>query len=187
MCRYESILGSGEALFVQLLTVAVIAISIFFWLLAYRRVGVELRRFTLPIAFWVVFGTLDITITTRCTTIDPLCEGNPLARAVFLIYGVYGPPIASLLWIALWAGLVLFLNWKKAWGAEVLSLALFYTLGAGHLFGFSSWFEPMCWIRKMEDALPYFPFLIGGALAGLHFLLARALRNSRPQKNRKGL
>lgn len=186
MCRYDAVFGSGEVLVVQIATLAAIAGSIMLWAWIYKRFGVGLKKFAVPLVLWIVFGTLDITITARGTTIDPLCEGNSMARFLFVTFGAYGPPIASALWIAFWAGLVLLLNQRKAYGAEFLSLAIFYCLGVGHMFGFSSWFGPMCWIRRMEDALPYAPFVIGCLLAGLH-LLARKWRSSQPQKSRKGL
>ena len=173
MCRYDAILGNGD---VQLVTLAAIAASIIFWMQVYKRFGVDLIRYALPMALWIAFGTLDITITARGTVLNPACEGNPLARAIFITFGSYGTVLASVLWISFWAGLVFLLN-KKLKDAEFVSLGVFYGLAIGHLFGFSSWFGPLCWLRQMENWLPSGLAILMPAcvLAGGHFTVAKAL------------
>jgi hypothetical protein len=153
MCRYgdfSMIIGSGDALIVQALTVATIAASILLWFWMFRRSGVGLLQYAVPIALWVLLGTLDIVVTAKGTFGAAANEGNPLARAVFMAAGFFGPPLASVLWISLWSLVVLAL--KRANGgagvprAKFLSLAVFYSLSVGHLFGFSSWLSPLCWV-----------------------------------------
>ena len=84
MCYYSEILGTGSALIIQLLTVLSIFLSIIFWVWIYRRENVDLRYYALPIILWIIFGTLDITITALGTVDNPLREGNPLARFIFV-------------------------------------------------------------------------------------------------------
>src|SRR5512143_350759 len=112
MCIYTDVLGSGQELGIQLLTLVAIASSIAFWVWAYHKQGVPLRPYALPIILWIVFGSLDILITARGTFEDPYREGNPLARFIFVQSGPAGPVVASVLWIALWSGLVLLMNKK---------------------------------------------------------------------------
>ena len=146
MCHYTEILGSGDALTLQLLTVCSIAVCIAFWVWLYLKNGLEreLKAYALPIALWTVMGTLDIVITAKGTYMDPLREGNPLAELVFVKTGFLGPVIASILWISLWAGIVLAINRMKVNHAGFFSLAIFWSLATGHLLGFSSWFIPFC-------------------------------------------
>jgi hypothetical protein len=181
MCVYTDILATGAALQVQMITAVAIILSIALWVGIYRWQKVGLLRYALPIALWVVFGTLDIIITTKGTFGAPMREGNPLARAVFLIVGDFGPIVASVLWISLWAGIVLVLNKiiKDQKAASFLSLAVFYSLATGHLFGFSSWFIPLCAVSKaswliMPGWLIRLPGIIamGCLLSGLHMAIA---------------
>jgi hypothetical protein len=173
MCHYTDILGSGGVLAVQLLTAVSIVSSIGFWVLVYRWQNVGLRQYALPIILWIIFGTLDIVITAKGAYNDPLREGNPLARAIFIETGFLGPVVASVLWIALWAGLVLVIN-KKIKGtlaggvplAQFLSLAVFYSLAAGHFGGFGSWFVPMCGISKLYSIVPGMPGIVTMIAAG---------------------
>ncbi len=141
MCIYDSILGTGETFTFQMVTAIAVAASIIGWIAIYRRFGVKLEPFVVPIALWIIFGTLDILITVRGTLFNPANEGNPLAR-LFLETGPFGAAIASILWISLWAGVVLILSKKKA--PQVFPLAVFYSLAIGHFSGFSSWFLPLC-------------------------------------------
>jgi len=181
MCHYSDVLGDAGALPIQLLTVASIAFSIVFWVLVYRREEVGLRQYALPIILWVAFGTLDIIITARGTIGNPMREGNPLARYVFIEAGWIGPVVASVLWIALWAGAVLVANkLLKAPHAAYVSLAVFYSLAIGHVFGFSSWFGPLCAISKFSwEVLADYParffgiVAIGCVLGAAHFFAAR--------------
>jgi hypothetical protein len=133
----------------------------------------------------MVFGTLDILITARGTIGDPMNEGNPLTRMVFLLAGDYGPALASILWIALWSLVVLAIN-KKIKDkrlATLLSLAVFYSLAVGHLLGFSSWFMPLCGVSRLSWLLlPGWLFRLPGviaagcALAAVHGLAAKSIR-----------
>jgi hypothetical protein len=151
MCHFNEVLGSGGVLALQLLTIASIGLSIAFWVFLYRREKVGLGRYAFPIALWICFGTLDIVITARGTAGNPALEGNPLARLVFTEAGWAGPVLASILWIALWAGLVLLANKRLAApAAAFFSLAVFYSLAAGHLLGFSSWFAPLCEVSRVS-------------------------------------
>ncbi len=175
MCHYNDVLGSGGELAVQLLTALTIVAGIAAWVLIYRRMGVGLRQYAVPICLWILFGTLDILITARGTYENPMAEGNPLARAIFSgteagAIGWFGPPLASLLWISLWSGLVLAVNVKFAnrkMGpvpasipiVQFVSLAVFYSLAAGHLYGFSSWFVPMCQVARAYSMIPGIPRL----------------------------
>src|SRR5271157_6506716 len=145
MCYYIDVLGQGAALVAQLITLVVIALSIAFWAWMYKKHNVDIKRYTVPIALWVIFGTLDIIITARGTIGNPMLEDNPLTREVLLLSGDYGPAIASILWISLWAFIVLIINKKlKPQLAMFISLAVFYSLAFGHFLGFSSWFDPLC-------------------------------------------
>jgi hypothetical protein len=177
MCIYPDVLASGPALALQAFTALSIAASIAFWAWAYRKQGVGLGGYAVPIILWVVFGTLDILITARGTFLNPTREGNPLARFIFVESGYAGPMIASVLWIALWSSVVLLAN-KKAGPrlAPFISLAVFYSLATGHLFGFSSWFVPLCPIARALPPLALrLPLIIaiGCALAAVHLALQR--------------
>lgn len=168
-------LGSGDALSIQLLTILAIAASVAFWVWAYGRWKVPLRPYALPIALWVVFGTLDIAITARGTLGDPTNEGNPLARWVFESSGYIGPVVASVLWISLWSFVVLVINKKitKRNGFVLfLSLVIFYSLAAGHFYGFSSWFAPMCGVAKLYGVVPELPRIVKIVIAGIAFAAA---------------
>ncbi len=150
MCHYFDIIGSGEVLILQLLVLASIIVSILIWIKLYLQNGLEKELWTYApaIIFWIVFGTLDILVTAKGTFLDPYREGNPLARFIFVESGYLGPVIASILWISLWAGIVLLINKAKINGAAFFSCAIFWSLAVGHLFGFSSWFIPMCAISE---------------------------------------
>jgi hypothetical protein len=168
MCHYTGVLGEGTALMIQLITLVAILCTIAFWILIYRKQKVELMQYALPIILWVVFGTLDILITAKGTVGNPMREGNPLARGVFLIVGDFGPVVASVLWISLFAGTVLAINKlvKNSGIAGFVSLAVFYSLATGHLFGFSSWFSPLCAVSKASwAALPDYPVRLVGIIA----------------------
>ena len=144
MCQYSEILGSGKVFEMQMLTTLAIVLCILFWVWFYRKNKVDLKRFVTPISLWIIFGTLDILVTTKGTFNDPLREGNILAQVIFLEFGDLGPIVASVSWIALWAGLVFVMNKKKIPYAEMLTLVIFYSLTVGHFLGFSSWFIPFC-------------------------------------------
>jgi hypothetical protein len=179
MCRYSDFsmfFGSDGALAIQLLTVASIASSIVLWVYIYRGQKIGLAQYAIPIILWIVSGTLDITVTAKGTYNAPTNEGNPLARFIFVETGFLGPVVASVLWISLWSLLVLAINKKvKAPLAQYLSLAVFYSLGIGHIFGFSSWFDPLCdisrasWLLLPDWHLRFVGIvLLGCAVAGVH-------------------
>jgi hypothetical protein len=189
MCHYQDILGGGDILFAQLLVVLSIIISILFWAWIYRRYGVALRPYLVPLAIWIVFGTLDIVITVKGTFTDPTREGNPLAQLVFVNIGYLGPVVASVLWIGLWSLIVLAVNKKITKQvalasisfplAQSLSLTVFYSLAVGHIRGFSSWFMPLCAISEfvyglLPGILERFIAIVfvGIALAALHTAIA---------------
>ena len=145
----------------------------------YRRHKVDVMQYAVPIALWIVFGTLDILITARGTIGNPMLEGNPLTREVLLLSGEYGPAIASILWISLWAAIVLVINKRLNPGlAAFVSFAVFYSLAFGHFLGFSSWFAPLCGISTLSwiilpGWLIRLPVIIaiGCVLAAIHTLI----------------
>ncbi|MEW6721640.1 MAG: hypothetical protein AB1324_00090 [Candidatus Micrarchaeota archaeon] len=194
MCIFGGVLGDGQVLVLQALTALSIAGSIVFWVLVYGRAGIGLRGYAVPIALWVVLGTLDILITAKGTFKDPLREGNPLAELIFVKAGYIGPVVASVLWIALWSGIVLAVNVaaKKPKqknnnprrAAEFVSLAIFYSLATGHLSGFSSWFLPFCPIaRAFRGYLIPVPGIVeiiffGIVFAGAHMMVSGFLKRA---------
>ncbi len=188
MCVYPDVLGEGAVLEAQALVLIAVLASILFWIWMYRRMGVGLRGYAIPIILWVAFGTLDILITTRGTFGNPYLEGNPLAESIFVLGGSAGPVIASILWIALWSGLVLLINrrfaGKKNTGTEraaasFVSLAVFYSLAAGYILGFSSWFIPLCSVAASLAPMITSHFMaavvIGSCAAALHAFMKELL------------
>jgi hypothetical protein len=179
MCFYDSVLGSGPVLVLQMLTVGAIIATAFAWVWAYLRSGVDIRRYALPIGLWFVFGTLDIVITAKGVLAGSHTEANTLAAFVFSVFGAYGPVMASMLWISLWAGAVLVINRLKVARAEFITLAVFYSLAVGHFIGFSSWFQPFCIFSQTADVLvsgmlqPFVIILAGCALAVVHLNASR--------------
>ncbi len=175
MCIYPDVLASGPALLLQAFTALSVAASIAFWVWAYKKQGVGLREYAVPIILWTILGTLDIMITAKGTFENPLREGNPLARFIFLETGYAGPMIASVLWVCLWSGIVLLANMKAGPRlAPFISLSVFYSLATGHLFGFSSWFVPLCPIAQALQPLALrLPIIIaaGCILAAAHLAL----------------
>ncbi len=177
MCYYSDILGDGDILALQLLTLVSIAAGIIFWVWFYLRNGLEeqLKAYALPIALWAVIGTLDIVITAKGTYMDPMREGNPLAEFIFVETGFLGPVVASILWISLWAGIVLIINRVKVNHAGFFSLAIFWSLAIGHLLGFSSWFAPFCGLNEnyamFLSGVPRYVkhVLFGCFMASLHY------------------
>lgn len=179
MCIYGSVLGDGVVLVAQMLTMGAIIATAVFWVWAYMRSGINMRRYALPIGLWFVFGTLDIVITTK-GVLSGGQEGNSLAAFVFSAFGQYGPVAASVLWISLWAAAVLVINRMKVARAEFLSLAVFYSLAFGHFLGFSSWFLPFCVFTQAAGVFvsgmlrPFVIVLSGCALAFMHRIAIRA-------------
>lgn len=184
MCVYPDVLGEGAVLGVQLATLLSITLSIAFWAWLYRREKVGLMRYAIPIALWVVFGTLDILITAKGTFSDATLEGNPLSRLVFQSVGYLGPVVASILWISFWSGLVLAINKlvKDSRVSGYLSLWVFYGLAFGHLLGFSSWFMPLCavsrlsWLVLADWPIRFFGVVAAGCvLAAAHFFVSMVM------------
>lgn len=188
MCVYPDVLGGGAVLQAQALVLLSIAASIAFWVWMYGRQGVGLRRYAIPIMLWIVFGTLDIMITVRGTFDDPYREGNPLARFIFVQSGPAGPVLSSILWIALWSGIVLLINKRFAGpkngerekiAVAFVSLAIFYSVAAGHMFGFSSWFMPLCPLARIAPGLTsHFMIAVvaGSCAAAVHTGAMRVLK-----------
>jgi hypothetical protein len=193
MCVFTGVLASGKALSFQLITFfsILVAMGAWIWIFVKNGLGPQLRLFLLPICLWFVFGTLDILITVEGTYANPLSEANPATRILLVQFGPWGAALASALWISLWAGIVYALNkTKPGRAAEFVSLAIFYSLAAGHFLGFASWFGPLC---AFGDAITnnwFFPaaladmkvILIGMALAALHCALACNRRGEKDNK-----
>jgi len=158
---------------IQVLTLLAIAGSIAFWVLLYKREKVGLGQYAVPLVLWIVFGTLDILITAKGTYSDPEGEANPLAEFIFVRAEPWGPPLASLLWIALWAGIVLALNKRHLRHAYFISLGIFYALAFGHLRGFSSWFEPLCGAISYAPLELHVLIAAGAVLAMVHVALGK--------------
>ncbi len=179
MCYYTDVLGQGAALVAQIITLVAIALSIAFWVLMYRKHKVDIVRYAVPIAFWIVFGSLDIIITARGTIGNPMLEDNPLTRGILVLSGDYGPAIASILWISLWAFIVLVINKRLKPGLAIfISLAVFYSLAVGHFLGFSSWFDPLCtdlslvFLQGWQILIPGI-IAMGCILAAAHVLIGK--------------
>jgi hypothetical protein len=183
MCLTSSeIFGSGDVLMRQIVTIIAIAMAIIFWVWVYRKQKIGLRQYIISIALWVLFGTLDIVITAKGTFYNPLREGNPFARAIFVYIGFLGPAVASILWISFWAGIVFVINKKITRSySEFLSLAIFYSLAVGHFFGFGSWFPPLCWVVSLVSRIIVdtpgltINIIIGCAFAAINMLMVRLM------------
>ena len=172
MCIYAEVLGSGSVLALQGLTILSIAASIVFWIWQFTKNDLreKLLEYIIPICFWVLLGTLDIVITAKGTFDNPYREGNQLARIIFIETGYLGPIIASVLWIALWSGIVFAINKLKMPLAGFVSLSIFYSLAVGHFSGFSSWYAPFCGLSlyRLMPGLPAVSVAIGIAAALIH-------------------
>jgi len=158
----------GPVFHIQIATLIAIIASIVFWVWFYRRNGIGPGTYLVPLALWAFFGTLDILVTAKGVLADLHGEGNPLAAAIFHASGYYGPVAASILWVALWAGLVLVLNRLNVRGARLLSLSIFYSLAVGHFLGFSGWFMPLCGVvDALPDSLHLAIAVLGGMVLGI--------------------
>ncbi|MCX6777573.1 MAG: hypothetical protein NT157_01680 [Candidatus Micrarchaeota archaeon] len=139
------ILATGPVLLSQILTFLAVIATAFFWVWAYLKTGRRklLELIWLPVLLWFLFGTLDIVITAKNIYGDPLREGNIAASFLFVNFGFFGPALASLLWISLWATVSLvfdnFSNKLPPLVRNLFQLTLFYSLFLGHFFGFHSW------------------------------------------------
>ncbi len=170
MCVFSGVLGSGKILTFQLVTFFSILIAMGAWVYLFirGRLGPQLRSFLIPICLWFVFGTLDILITVKGTYANPLQEADPATRLILLQFGPLGAAVASVLWISLWAGIVYAMNKARPGRiSEFVSLCAFYCLAAGHFFGFSSWFLPLCQFSE-----PGLLWVVPVALAALHWSVA---------------
>jgi len=157
MCELGQLFGTGMVLAIQLATLFAIAVTALFWLGEFRKRQISITFFRFPLLLWAVFGTLDITITTRGIFNSPSSEGFWLAKLVFDSFGIVGPVVASVLWISLWAGIVLALNRMRPPFYSTISLMIFYALAISHFFGFSSWFVSACWVaRPVYGTMPDF-------------------------------
>jgi hypothetical protein len=151
---YDSVLGEGEVLYSQILTIFTILITALLWILIFKKTGRKriLKLVAIPLIIWIVFGTLDIVVTAKGTYNNPYKEGNPLSRQLFIWFGFYGPAISAFLWITLWAGLSLVFDMGSKvlpqWFRDLIQLWIFYSLAVGHFFAFHSW---MNWGKSIRD------------------------------------
>lgn len=183
---FTEFFASDNAIYAQLLTFLAVAITAYFWYFAHGKLKIDLKPFSLPIILWFVFGSLDIMITARGVFGEPGREGNPLAKNIFLSVGpIIGPPLASILWITLWAVVAIALYYaskklQREWIADA-RYAIFYSLAVGHFFGFMSWMAFGQGIRNAWRALDkqvwFFDIgiLAGVLLAIAHIFIARHL------------
>ena len=142
---YSDFFGTGNALYAQLITMLGIAISILIWRAIYKRLDIWkefISACLIPLTLWIIFGTLDITITTRCAFVKAECEGNLASRLFFEQFGFFGGAIVSFAWISLWSVIMLViikLTEKRAQIGNFLNRAILYNLAFGHMVGFSTW------------------------------------------------
>lgn len=146
---YSDFFGTGTDLYAQLVTIIGVLTGIIIWLEIYKRIGIFdkfMKIAFFPLLLWIVFGTLDITITTRCAYLVPQCEGTAESQWFFENFGFFGGAIVSLAWISLWAGIMAALvhftkksrpNAKTT--AYFFVLAILYSLFIWHLAGLSTW------------------------------------------------
>ncbi|HLC69046.1 MAG TPA: hypothetical protein VJH24_04360 [Candidatus Bilamarchaeaceae archaeon] len=184
---YSDFFSSGDAFYAQLTTLFGIAAGILLWYSLYQRwrIWKTFLSFALfPLLLWIVFGTLDITITTRCAYLDPSCEGNLASRWFFGQFAFFGGALASLAWISLWAGIMAaFIKYKKPF----VVLVVLYSLAIGHLLGFSTWLEQLKALADIRHIFyPYAPLpsvVLGTALAILQTMLFKPrMRKSKRQR-----
>ncbi len=142
---YSYFFGYGTSLYAQLTTVLGIAISTLFWRALYKRLDIwkEFISFaSIPLILWIVFGTLDITITTRCAFAKSECEGNLASRLFFEHFGFFGGALVSFAWISLWSIIMLViikLTKKHETLSHFLNRTILYNLAFSHMLGFSTW------------------------------------------------
>lgn len=143
---FDSVFGSGDVFPAQLFVLACVIAGAAAALYACKRAGMNLRTYAVPISLFFVSGTLDALITARGTFGNPALEGNAALKLFIESGGWLFQGIASVLWIFLWAGIAILIHklgqreegrWKTV--AAALILSEFYSLAAGHYFGFSSW------------------------------------------------
>jgi hypothetical protein len=166
----ESIPASEPVFQIQALTLLTIISTAAAWIIVFDRTGRRriLKLVCLPLALWAVSGTLDVMVTAQAVIGSSLREANPLARAVFAGLHPYGPPVAALLWIILWAAVSFLLDIglhpvNKRLNAFT-QLTLFYSLALGHLYAASGW---MGW-----DTLYYIGFTVNQQAPILNHMVA---------------
>ena len=181
---YSDFFGSGLALYAQIATLLAIAISTIAWRAVYIRIGIWKEFISLalfPLILWVILGTLDIAITTRCAYANPLCEGNMDARWFFGQFRFFGGALASIAWISLWAAIMAALMKYKNKFSNIIILTILYALAFGHLLGFSTWMtwlKPLANIRYLIQPYQPAPAIIAGAiLAIFHLFKSRTINN----------
>ncbi len=185
---FTDFFGSGTALYAQLTTMFGIAISIIIWRVIYKKIGiwnyfVSPAFASAPLLLWIVFGTLDITITTRCAYAWAECEGNAASRLFFAQFGFLGGAIVSFAWISLWAtimGIIEYLaknaqRMAKLFG-DLIVLCILYGLAIGHLAGFSTWLVQTKGIVEFLDSLPNW---IGIAFGLIHAVIAHVFKGQK--------
>ena len=192
---YNDFFGTGNALYAQITTMFSIAISILIWRFVYKRLNVWKQFISaafIPLVLWIIFGTLDITITTRCAFDKAECEGNLASRLFFEQFGFFGGAIVSFAWISLWSVIMLAII-KLAKRREAigyfLTRVILYNLAFGHMLGFFTWFNATKHLRGFfnsaypTDVLSWiFPTTIQELLPGilltfLHYIVEKLTAN----------
>jgi hypothetical protein len=176
MCELGQLFGTGMVLEIQLAALFAIAVTALFWLGEFRKRQISVALFRFPLLLWAIFGTLDMTITAKGVLEGAPSEGFWLAKLAFGHFGAVGPVVASVLWISLWAGVVLALNRTRPPFYSTVSLMIFYALAISHFFGFSSWLVSACWVaRPVYGTMPDFSSvgtLLAVPAAIIHTILA---------------
>jgi len=174
----------------QAITILAILFTALIWLIVYsvRKKLNLLMPIAIPLILWFIFGTLDITTTALGVVNNPMREGNVAARWIFVNFGIWGPPLASFLWINLWVGFCVLLEECSEKFTKYKNLILnirlvvYYSLFFGHLMGFISWYDitrPLfLFFHNIENSftltinnngiISLFIILIGGVLTMAH-------------------
>jgi hypothetical protein len=168
--------GSWYELIVQIAALMAIAASIVAWFFIYRKSKLSLKPYVVPIGLWILFGTLDVLLTSRTIVLDRIYSAEPpynlivIALTTASLIGV-----VSVAWISFWSWIVLVVNTslKKISWAVFISLAIFYSLALGHLFSLSSQFAPLYQFYEMFWGL--LPEWMNALVAGASPALAMAI------------
>lgn len=190
---YTDFFGSGEAFYAQLTTLLAITLGIIICIAIFIRLNLwkQFASFALfALVLWIIFGTLDVTVTTRCAYIHPEIEQNLDARWFFEHFGFFGGALASITWILVWAiviALLLTYGKKHKHISHLIILTILYSLANGHFLGFSTWMEQLQSIAEIRNLVyPYQPLpsiALGAALALLQTTLFKPrMRNIKRQR-----
>lgn len=187
---YTDFFGSGEALYAQLVTLGAIALSILVWRAIYQRLGIWKEFITIaifPLILWIIFGSLDVTITARFAYLHPEAEGNPEARWFFEQFGFGGGVLASMAWISLWAAImaVALKYLHNTMFSSFVVRSILYGLAFGHLLGFSTWMvwlKPIAAFRNLLYTWRPLPHVFAGMLLGsLHSVALSLFKTQTPK------